>query len=628
MSPKTRLGINLAAVVALGAIMVGWVVTRVIGPGVVGEPFTVTADFAASGGLFEEQEVTYRGVLVGRVGDMSLNDDGVTVEMLIDPEWDDRIPADVVAKINSKSAVGEQYVNLVPEPDADEDQLLAEGDEIPRENTQLPVDVQDLFESLEGVLGDVEPEETRRLIQTLSESIGGKESDIQAILESLATLSKTFAEVSPEQQRFLDNATVAGDAFLDSKDEFTEAITAADDVFDVIGEEPEDLKALFAANDELARNGSALLARRGDQLEGGIRALSDFVDLQLREKDTVIQTLDYVPDFLHAIEDSSIPWESPDGRDFYRLRVGLVIDDVRSSWPCKFNLPLEYERFHFQRQARRVPTDIQCRGQSSADRAIVDSLVAALQQWQEDGYPDLNLDGLPVSEEGFIWPLDGPVTSPYGPRWGRMHTGIDIDGVTGEPVVASAEGTVVLAANYSGYGNAVMVDHGNGFTTLYGHLSSIDVDEGDEVQQGQVVGAVGCTGSCTGDHLHFEIRIDGTPLDPLPYLPGGALARRPNNSDVYSAPGSGLTDPSRLEPGPRRRRTTRGVRGRDRPAGEPDAVSESDRSLRSARTLSFAVTRSLGFSPIRVFRITPLGSCRGPIQYVRMSFDISRKETE
>jgi virulence factor Mce-like protein len=544
MSPKARLGINLAAVVALGAVMVGWVVTRVIGPGVVGEPFTVSADFAASGGLFEEQEVTYRGVLVGRVGDMSLNDDGVTVEMLIDPEWADRIPADVAAKINSKSAVGEQYVNLVPEPDADDDRLLTEGDVIPRENTQLPVDVQELFESLEGVLGDVDPAETRRVIQTLSESIGGKESDIKAILESLATLSETFAEVAPEQQRLLDNATVAGDAFLDSKEAFTEAITAADEVFDVIGEQPADLEALFAANDELARDGSALLARRGNQLEGGIRALADFVDLQLREKDTLKQTLDYVPDFLHAIEDASIPWESPEGRRFYRLRVGLILDDVRSSWPCKYKLPLEYERFHFQRRARRVPTDVDCRGQRNADRAMVNSLVAALQQWQEDGYPDLGLDGLPVSEEGFIWPLDGAITSPYGPRWGRMHTGIDIDGVTGEPVVASAEGTVALASYYSGYGNAVIIDHGNGFSTLYGHLSSIDVDAGDEVQQGQVVGAVGCTGNCTGDHLHFEIRIDGTPVDPLPYLPGGALHGVPTLPTFTPTP-----DPSSPNPG-------------------------------------------------------------------------------
>ena len=536
MSPRTRLGINLVAVVALGAIMVGWVVTSVIGPGVVGKPFSVTADFAASGGLFEDQEVTYRGVLVGRVGDMSLNHDGVTIEMLIDPEWEDRIPSDVSAEIHSKSAVGEQYVNLVPDPDAADGQLLVEGDVISRENTQLPIEVQDLFESLEGVLGDVEPEEARRLIQTLSGSIGGKESDIKVILESLATLSKTFADIAPEQQRLLDNAPVAATAFLESKEAFTEAITAADEVFDVIGEDPTELEALFAANDRLARNGSALLARRGDQLAGGIRSLADFVDLQLKEKATVIQALDYVPDFLHAVEDASVPWESPDGRDFYRLRVGLVIDDVRSTWPCKYRLPLDYERFHYQRGERRVITDVECSKQRSLDRAMVDSLVDTLQEWREAGYPDLNLDGLPVSDFGFAWPLDGPITSPYGPRWGRIHTGIDIDGVTGEPIIASAGGRVVLSSYYSGYGNAVIIDHGNGFSTLYGHLSSLDVGVGDEVEQGQVVGAVGCTGNCTGDHLHFEIRIDGVPLDPLPYLPGGALHGAPAPPTTLPAP--------------------------------------------------------------------------------------------
>jgi len=536
MSPRTRLGINLVAVVALGAIMVGWVVTSVIGPGVVGKPFSVTADFAASGGLFEDQEVTYRGVLVGRVGDMSLNHDGVTIEMLIDPEWEDRIPSDVSAEIHSKSAVGEQYVNLVPDPDAADGQLLVEGDVISRENTQLPIEVQDLFESLEGVLGDVEPEEARRLIQTLSGSIGGKESDIKVILESLATLSKTFADIAPEQQRLLDNAPVAATAFLESKEAFTEAITAADEVFDVIGEDPAELEALFAANDRLARNGSALLARRGDQLAGGIRSLADFVDLQLKEKATVIQALDYVPDFLHAVEDASVPWESPDGRDFYRLRVGLVIDDVRSTWPCKYRLPLDYERFHYQRGERRVITDVECSKQRSLDRAMVDSLVDTLQEWREAGYPDLNLDGLPVSDFGFAWPLDGPITSPYGPRWGRIHTGIDIDGVTGEPIIASAGGRVVLSSYYSGYGNAVIIDHGNGFSTLYGHLSSLDVGVGDEVEQGQIVGAVGCTGNCTGDHLHFEIRIDGVPLDPLPYLPGGALHGAPGTPTTLPVP--------------------------------------------------------------------------------------------
>jgi murein DD-endopeptidase MepM/ murein hydrolase activator NlpD len=123
------------------------------------------------------------------------------------------------------------------------------------------------------------------------------------------------------------------------------------------------------------------------------------------------------------------------------------------------------------------------------------------------------------SAKGFIWPLNGRVTSPYGPRWGRMHTGIDIDGVTGQAIVASKAGRVILASYYSGYGNTVIVDHGGGVSTLYAHMSRYAVSKGAVVEQGQTVGSVGCTGSCTGDHLHFEVRIDGDPVDPMPYLP-------------------------------------------------------------------------------------------------------------
>ncbi|MDQ3952829.1 MAG: peptidoglycan DD-metalloendopeptidase family protein [Actinomycetota bacterium] len=126
---------------------------------------------------------------------------------------------------------------------------------------------------------------------------------------------------------------------------------------------------------------------------------------------------------------------------------------------------------------------------------------------------------LGTSASGFIWPLNGSITSYYGPRWGSMHTGIDIDGTTGQPVVASKGGTVIMASSYSGYGNAVIVDHGGGIQTLYAHLSAFGVSNGQSVSQGQVVGNVGCTGSCTGDHLHFEVRVNGSPVDPLNYLP-------------------------------------------------------------------------------------------------------------
>lgn len=128
-------------------------------------------------------------------------------------------------------------------------------------------------------------------------------------------------------------------------------------------------------------------------------------------------------------------------------------------------------------------------------------------------------ESLGTSSQGFIWPLNGSITSYYGERWGRMHTGIDIDGYTGQMVVASKAGRVVMATYYSGYGNCVVIDHGGGYATLYAHLSSFDVSNGQDVGQGQVVGRVGCTGSCTGDHLHFEVRVNGNPVDPLGYLP-------------------------------------------------------------------------------------------------------------
>lgn len=124
-----------------------------------------------------------------------------------------------------------------------------------------------------------------------------------------------------------------------------------------------------------------------------------------------------------------------------------------------------------------------------------------------------------ISDQGFIWPLNGNITSYYGPRWGRMHTGIDIDGSTGQPIVASKAGRVILAQYYSGYGNAVIIDHGGGIATLYAHMSRFNTSVGTVVSQGQVVGYVGCTGSCTGDHLHFEVRVNGEPVDPLNYLP-------------------------------------------------------------------------------------------------------------
>ena len=122
------------------------------------------------------------------------------------------------------------------------------------------------------------------------------------------------------------------------------------------------------------------------------------------------------------------------------------------------------------------------------------------------------------SSQGLIWPVSGPVTSPFGYRWGRLHAGIDIGVPYGTPIHAAASGTVVLAGWTGGYGNYTCIDHGGGMATCYGHQSSYAVSGGAQVSQGQVIGYVGNTGHSFGAHLHFEVRINGNPVDPLGYL--------------------------------------------------------------------------------------------------------------
>jgi murein DD-endopeptidase MepM/ murein hydrolase activator NlpD len=124
----------------------------------------------------------------------------------------------------------------------------------------------------------------------------------------------------------------------------------------------------------------------------------------------------------------------------------------------------------------------------------------------------------PPSTSGLIWPVGGPITSPFGMRWGSLHPGIDIGAGMGTPIKAAASGRVIVAAYSGGYGNLVVIDHGNGLATAYAHQSRIAVSVGQEVSQGQVIGYVGSTGFSTGPHLHFEVRVNGSPADPMGYL--------------------------------------------------------------------------------------------------------------
>jgi murein DD-endopeptidase MepM/ murein hydrolase activator NlpD len=117
-----------------------------------------------------------------------------------------------------------------------------------------------------------------------------------------------------------------------------------------------------------------------------------------------------------------------------------------------------------------------------------------------------------------VWPVNGPVVSPYGMRWGRLHAGIDIAVGSGTPIRAADSGRVVLMGWVGGYGNYTCIQHTGSLSTCYAHQSSFATSNGANVGQGQVIGYVGCTGHCFGDHLHFETRVGGSPVDPMGYL--------------------------------------------------------------------------------------------------------------
>ncbi len=127
--------------------------------------------------------------------------------------------------------------------------------------------------------------------------------------------------------------------------------------------------------------------------------------------------------------------------------------------------------------------------------------------------------GVVVPPSAVRWPLAERVTSEYGPRWGRMHEGLDISGSFGAPISSAESGRVVYAGWISGYGQTVIVDHGGNMSTLYAHMQAIAVSAGQTISIGQVVGYVGDSGYSFGPHLHFEVRIGGKAVNPRKYLP-------------------------------------------------------------------------------------------------------------
>ena len=180
-------------------------------------------------------------------------------------------------------------------------------------------------------------------------------------------------------------------------------------------------------------------------------------------------------------------------------------------------------------QRRHVATQVaQMEDLSAAEEAQLERLILERQRELEAQRRARGIAGGGVVNPGpvgtFTWPVTGTITSPFGWRSNPFggapdfHPGLDIAAPTGTTVTAAAGGTVIMAQWYGGYGNYISIDHGDGYSTGYGHLSAIYVANGQTVQRGQAIGAVGSTGNSTGPHLHFEVRINGKAVDPAPRL--------------------------------------------------------------------------------------------------------------
>ncbi|MDQ2866363.1 MAG: peptidoglycan DD-metalloendopeptidase family protein [Candidatus Eremiobacteraeota bacterium] len=184
-------------------------------------------------------------------------------------------------------------------------------------------------------------------------------------------------------------------------------------------------------------------------------------------------------------------------------------------------------------QRQHVATEVaEIEDLTSAEEAELEALIRERQReldaQREARRRAAGIAGNPIPNEGapgaLSWPVSGTITSPFGWRSNPFggapdfHPGLDIAAPSGTTVTAAASGTVILAQWYGGYGNFILIDHGGSLSSGYGHLSAMYVSSGQEVARGQAIGAVGSTGHSTGPHLHFEVRVNGKPVDPASRL--------------------------------------------------------------------------------------------------------------
>ena len=381
---KMRIRINVVAFIVLGLGLSYAMATQILT--VLQGRYTVNAFFPDAGGVFTNQEVTYRGVTVGQVGDMEVVDEGVKIELLI--EEDVKIPAEgTQARVMFKSAVGEQFVDLLPE--SDEAPYLEDGSEISIDNTSIPVSTQELLSTLQAVLEGVPPESLKGAIDALGGGLKGRGGDIGAIIENSAKIAQTFAESSGSIEGILRNGTKVGGDFLATRQDFEEALEQLVVVSGILKDNRGNLKTLMENANMTADELLALIESAKPELYNTIDELVTLNRLQLDERSHLKDLLFFLP---QALSNVNKAFEKDTGM----IRFSLVNDS--NNHGCSYGTE---RRRPEKRNPQLPPMNAECGsdiepdeqeggdGRAAASEFQLDPNLEGLLQEQQDAAPKL-----------------------------------------------------------------------------------------------------------------------------------------------------------------------------------------------------------------------------------------------
>ena len=340
------------------------------------------------------------------------------------------------------------------------------------------------------------------------------------------------------------------DGLAASEDELLNAITALDEQVDAQSAEVDGARQAVAAAEQEVAEAQQAVAETGERITGLTnavvqRAVESFIRPSSDSLDTMVQSSDMAEaarkrallDQVTAKDDDVIDELNAAQEDLERRKAqageaSAKAGERRVQTEARL-AELEGTVAEKARLARDLDTrqaevtaeiEAQARSEAELTRIIEEAAAraaatAAATSRQAAAVVGGAAADLTVGGGGCIWPARGRVTSGFGNRWGRLHAGVDIGAPNGTPIWAAKTGTVIFSGVQSGYGNVVILSHGGGLTTLYGHQSRIAATNGQQVGQGDTIGYVGSTGRSTGPHLHFETRYGGSPRDPRGCLP-------------------------------------------------------------------------------------------------------------